>query len=349
MTETLPDVTPTMAPQPDGVAWPTDGWPEGVAPPSVGALVDRAFEDPELAETYAVAVVQGGRLIAERYGGALPSFTHEPTPVAVATPLLGWSMSKSVLHAAVGLLVDDGRLDVDAPAAVPEWSDRSDPRGRITLRHLLEMRDGLAWVEDYVDDTVSDVIEMLFGSGCSDVAAFAACRELAAAPGTTFNYSSGTSNLVARVVGDVVGRGEATRAFLDERLFGPLGMHDATVTLDATGTFIGSSYVYCSAQSWARFATLYLRGGQWDGRRVLSSSWVDSAQVPVSRDVDERTYYSMHWWLDGEGAYWASGYEGQRCVVSPRRDAVVVRLGRTPAARYPALRTWCDAVLAALG
>ena len=344
----LPDVAPAAAPQPIGVAWPTEQWPHGEAIGALDVLVEAAFEDPALEDTYAVVIVQGGRLLAERYAGALPSFTHAPTPVTEATPLLSWSMAKSVLHAAVGVLVGEGRLDPDARAAVPEWSTPGDPRGRITLRQLLQMRDGLDWTEDYVDDTVSDVIEMLFGSGTGDVGAFAARHELAFEPGTRFNYSSGTSNLVARIVGDVVGRGEATERFLAERLFDPLGMRDATITLDGAGTFIGSSYVYCSARSYAKFATLYLRGGSWEGRQLLSRSWVDGAQVPVSEDADPATFYSNHWWLDGRGSYWASGYEGQRCVVCPARDAVVVRLGRTPDARYPALRAWCDAVLAAL-
>jgi CubicO group peptidase (beta-lactamase class C family) len=349
MAERLPSVTPASAPQPDDVAWPTSAWPTGEASATVQQLVDAAFADPELADTYAVVVVQHGRLLMERYGGALPSFTHAPTPVNADTPMLSWSMAKSVLHAAVGLLVDEGRLDPDAPAAIPEWAAPTDPRRQITLRQLLQMRDGLSWVEDYEDERISDVIHMLFGEGKEDVAAFAAGHQLAEPPGTRFNYSSGTSNLVARLVGDLVGHGEATRAFLRDRLFAPLGMHDATVTLDDAGTFIGSSYVYCSARSFARFATLYLRGGVWEGRVLLSRSWVDDAQKPMSVDADPATFYSHHWWLDGLGTYWASGYEGQRCVVSPPRDAVLVRLGRTPDVRYPAVRAWCDKVLSALG
>jgi CubicO group peptidase (beta-lactamase class C family) len=341
-------IRPSSAPQPPGVAWPTDAWPEGSPTDRVVALVDRAFEDPELEETYAVVVMHHGRVVAERYGGALPSLTHPPTLVTAQTPLLSWSMAKSVLHATVGILVGQGRLDPDAPAPVRAWSEPGDPRGSITLRQLLQMRDGLRWNEDYVDESVSDVIEMLFGSGKSDVAAYAASRELAHEPGTTFNYSSGTSNLIASIVGDVVGRGDATAGFLADSLFGPLGMHDATISCDDAGTFVGSSYVYCSARSFAKFATLYLRGGEWDGARLLDQAWVDDAQVPVSADTDEHTYYSHHWWLDARGSYWASGYEGQRAVVCPRRDCVVVRFGRTPDTRYPAVRSWCDSLVAAL-
>jgi CubicO group peptidase (beta-lactamase class C family) len=147
--------------QPAGVPWPTEAWPEGSVPDGVALapLLDEVFEpDGPLATTFAVVVVQGGRLIAERYAGALEHFDQPPTPVTAETPLLSWSMAKSVLHAAVGVLVGQRRLDLDAPAAVPEWSDPGDPRHRITLRQLLAMRDGLDWVEDYVDDRVSDVI-----------------------------------------------------------------------------------------------------------------------------------------------------------------------------------------------
>jgi len=185
-------------------------------------------------------------------------------------------------------------------------------------------------------------------AGAADVAGYAASRQLAVAPGTRFNYSSGTSNIVASILGDAVGRGEPTRRFLTERLFEPIGVTDASVTLDDAGTFIGSSYVYCAARSWAKFATLYLRGGQFDGTRVLPRHWVDDAQRPTSRDEDGGTYYSHHWWLDGRGTYWASGYEGQRLVIAPADDGIVVRLGSTPSARYPALRSWCDATVASL-
>ena len=149
--------------------------------------------------------------MAERYQGALEHFDRPPTPVTAETPLLSWSMAKSVLHAAVGLLVGDRRLDLDAPAEVPEWADPGDPRHAITLRQLLAMRDGLDFVEDYVDGGVSDVIEMLFGRGQADMAHFAADRPLAAPPGTRFNYSSGTSNIVSGVVARTVGPGETLR------------------------------------------------------------------------------------------------------------------------------------------
>lgn len=326
--------------QPSDVPWPApdpDGWPTGPAPAPVVALVDAMFVDEDrFGDTYGVVVVQGGRLLTERYGGELPHFDQPPTPVAIDTPLLSWSMAKSITHALVGL----AGLDVAAPAGL--WPE-DDPRAAITLQDLLEMRDGLAWAEDYVDAGVSDVIEMLFGSGQDDMAAYAAGRALLHEPGSTFNYSSGTTNIVSRLLGD------RARPLLDQ-LFGAIGMTSATPRFDDAGTFVGSSYVYATARDYARFGLLYLRGGQWDGAAVLPDGWVDHARVWRSTDPERGDGYGAHWWLDddGRGTFRCSGYDGQTIVCCPALDAVVVRLGRTVEAKKDALVEWRAAMLDAL-
>ena len=328
--------------QPDGVRWPTEAWPTGAAPAGLEALVDEMFSDAKrYADTYAVVVVQGGRLLLERYGGALPHFDRPPEPVEPTTPLLSWSMAKSVLHAAVGVLIGDGRLDLDAPPGVPGWDDG---RAAINLDQLLAMRDGLEWAEDYVDAGVSNVIEMLFGSGAADVAAYAEARPLAHPPGAVFNYSSGTSNIVAAVLGRAVGTGEATRRFLLDRLFQPIGMRSADPRIDAAGTFVGSSYVYATAQDWARFGTLYLRDGVWEGKQLLPEGWVDHGRRVRSVDETDGDLYGAHWWVDhldtDRGTFRASGYEGQMVGICPALDAIVVRLGRTPEPLAANLPPW---------
>jgi CubicO group peptidase (beta-lactamase class C family) len=318
---------------------------DGVA---LAPLVDAAFEDPALATSYAVVVVHRGRLVAERYGGTLEHWDRPAEPVGPATPLLSWSMAKSVLHAAVGVLVGDGRLRVEDPAPVPAWQGPDDPRRAVALDDLLAMRDGLTWAEDYVDAGVSDVIEMLFGAGQGDVAGFAAARDLAAPPGERFTYSSGTSNIVSSVVADVVGRGDAYRAFLRERLFAPIGMATAEPRLDATGTWVASSYLYATAHDWARFGTLYLRDGTWAGRRLLPEGWVDHGRRVRSVD-EEGERYGAHWWDEGDdhGTFTARGYEGQSIAVCPDLDLVVVRLGKTPEERKEHLVRWRRDVVAA--
>lgn len=340
--------------QPAGVPWPGVTWPEGPLARGVGLgqLLDVVFDEQgPLSTTYAVVVVHRGRLVAERYGGALPHFDREPEPVVPATPLLSWSMAKSMLHAVVGMLVAEGRLRLDARAPVPEWSGAGDGRGEITLGELLAMRDGLAWAEDYVDAGASDVIEMLFGSGRDDVAAFGAARPLATAPGTRFNYSSGTTNVISGIVRDVLGGGRPYEAFLRDRLFAPIGMQSARATFDGAGTFVASSYVHATARDFARFGLLYLRDGMWDGRRLLPEGWVDRARRWQSTDPDDGRGYGEHWWVTGDahGTFWANGYEGQSIMVCPGLDLVVVRLGCTDAARYPDLRAWRQSVVDAFG
>jgi CubicO group peptidase (beta-lactamase class C family) len=336
----------TLPAQPAGVPWPTEEWPEGTLPAGVDLepLLDQVFDDEgPLATSFAVLVAQGGRVVAERYHGVLEHFDQPPTPVTAEVPLLSWSMAKSVLHAVIGLLVGDGRLDLDAPAAVPEWADAGDPRRAITLRQLLAMRDGLDWVEDYVDDRTSDVINMLFGDGQPDMARFAADRALAAEPGTRFNYSSGTSNIVSGIVARAVGRGEAYARFLHGRLFGALGMASADPEFDEAGTWVGSSYLRATARDWARFGLLYLRGGVWDGVPLLPPGWVDYGRTMVSEDPEDGSPFGAHWWGvagDRRGTFRASGYEGQSITICPPLDLVVVRLGKTPYEREATLVPW---------
>ena len=339
-----------LPPQPEGVPWPTDSWPTGTPPAALVAVVDEMFDDHERYDTtYAVAIVQGGRLLLERYAGALPHFDRPPEPVEPGTPLLSWSMAKSVLHAAIGVLVGEGRLALDAPPGVPSWTDE---RAAITLDQLLQMRDGLRWAEDYVDAGVSDVIEMLFGSGQGDVAAYAEARPLAHAPGAVFNYSSGTSNIVAATLGRTVGTGDDARRFVLDRVLHPIGMRSADPRLDAAGTFVGSSYVYATAQDWARFGTLHLRDGTWDGRRVLPEGWVDHGRLARSVDPSDGALYGAHWWIDQldteRGTFRASGYEGQAVAICPALDAVAVRLGRTPEPLAANLPPWRRRVFDAL-
>jgi CubicO group peptidase (beta-lactamase class C family) len=313
-------------------------------------LMTSAF-DPAgpLHDTYAVVVVQGGRLVYERYDGSLPRFDGPGRPVGPETPLLSWSVAKSMLHAAVGMLVGDGRLDPDAAAEVPLWSAADDPRRAITLDHLLSMRDGLAFFEEYEDPEQSDVIQMLFGRGQSDMAAFAADRPLAATPGSRFNYSTGTSMVVSGIVARTLGAGEPYRTFLAERLFTPTGITTATPGFDDAGSWVAGSYVHATARDYARFGLLYLRDGTWDGRRLLPEGWVDAGRTPRSVDPDDDHLYGAHWWTRDEplGTFWAAGHEGQYIDVCPALDLVLVRLGRTGAERSPVVRAWRDEVIAA--
>ena len=334
---------PQLPGQPQGTPWPTRDWPCGDLPASadlrrVEQLLDHAFggeATAELGDTHGVVIVHAGRLVLERYA---PGFGPETTCPS-------WSMAKSITHALVGLLVGDGRLDIAAPAPVPQWRGEGDPRARITLDHLLRMSSGLAFIEHYVQGEPSDVIEMLFGTGKDDVAGFAANFPLAHPPGSFFSYSSGTTNIVSRCVADVLGTdGAGFDTFMRRRLFEPLGMRSAVPRFDAAGTFIGSSYCFASPRDFARFGLLYLRDGVWDGQRLLPEGWVDYARTPTFQqpggEVDGP--YGAHWWLEktGPGSFSANGYDGQWIALCPDRDLVIVRNGATPEAAKNTLKAW---------
>ena len=297
-------------------------------------VLARAFsQPPELGETLAVVVVHRGEVVAEQYG----------PDTGPDTTLISWSMAKSITHALVGLLVRDGSLDVAAPAAVPRWQGDDDPRAAITLDQLLHMRSGLGFVEDYVDDEASDVIDMLFGTGAADVAAYAESKVLVDEPGAVWSYSSGTTNIVSALAGRVIGAGEAgMRAYLERELFGPVGMTSAIPRFDAAGTFVGSSYVYATARDFARFGALYLHDGVVDGTRLLPEGWVDYARTVTSPPMppEEIHGYGAHWWIwdDDLGTFGAHGYEGQYTLVVPSLDLVVVRLGKTPTDLQPEVK-----------
>jgi CubicO group peptidase (beta-lactamase class C family) len=236
---------------------------------------------------------------------------------------------------------------------VPEWRSPGDPRDEITLDQLLRMSSGLAFTEVYESDRQSDVIEMLWGSGKDDVAAFAASFPLAHAPDGFFYYSSGTTNIVCRCLARAIGRtGPDFHAWMTERLFGPLGITSALPKFDAAGTFIGSSFCFATPRDFARFGLFYLRDGVWDGERLLPEGWVDYARTPTYQqpDVDVSSRYGAHWWLDlaGPGSFWANGHDGQCIVACPDRDLIIVRHGVTPSAGSPALRAWVYDLAAAV-
>jgi CubicO group peptidase (beta-lactamase class C family) len=270
--------------------------------------------------TRAVVVLQGGEVVTERYA---PGITAE-------TPLLGWSMTKSVANAMVGRLVQRGQIDLDDAGLRPEWSD---DRADITVRHLLQMTSGLAFDETY--DVGHDATDMLFRPGST--AGFAAAKPLEHRPGTHWYYSSGTSNVLCDVAADAAGGQPLDIAA--SLVFRPLGMSSALIEPDASGGLMCSTFMYATARDWARFGQWFLQDGVWNGQQLLPEGWVEWSTTPV--DLDTEAPYGAHWWLnrgaDGTlrfpgmpaDAYWASGNEGQQVVIVPSADLVVVRLGLT--------------------
>ena len=333
---------PPLPAQPQDVPWPTDHWPDGAPGPGtdragLDRLIDFAFSDPApetMGETHAFLAVQGGKIVTERYWR---DFTAKHTYPS-------WSEAKSITQALIGILVREGKIDIHAPADVPEWQGGDDPRAAITLDMLLRMSSGLKFTEDYVDSGVSDVMEMLWGKGKDDTGAFAANFPLEHEPDTFWSYSSGTTNIVARCAARTLGAsGEAFQDFMFRELFDPVGMTSPLPKFDATGTFIGSSFCYCTARDFARFGLLYLRDGVWDGQRILPEGWADYARTPTPAVPDtEALGYGAHWWLGmaGPGSFSCNGYEGQYTVLVPEKDLILVRHGKSPLEQKEEVQKW---------
>lgn len=319
---------------PRDVPWPTVEWPvaemgDDVDRDEVAAALAAIRDTPEgEGVSLATLVVHRGRIVAEHYG----------PDTDANTTLISWSMAKSVTATLLGMLARDGKIVVDDPAPVPEFAGTA--KATITLRDLLAMKSGLEFVEDYVDDAVSHCLEMLFGGGQGDMAHYAASLPLIHEHGSVWNYSSGTTNILARIAGDAVGGRDAIETYMRERLFDPIGMTSAQPRFDAAGTFVGSSYLYATARDFARFGYLHLRDGQWDCDRLLPEGWADYTRTVVAVDPEPPHFgYGSQWWVwpDQRGSMAAHGYEGQYIIVLPARDLVVVHLGKVPADVRPPL------------
>jgi CubicO group peptidase (beta-lactamase class C family) len=302
-------------------------WPEN---PALEQVLDEAFREPapdSHRQTRAVLVLHEGRIAAERYA---PGFDRD-------TPLIGWSMTKSVTNNLVGLLVADGLLYLEAPAPVPEWQAEGDPRRAVTLADLLRMSSGLDFEEVYAPG--SETTEMLFAS--RSAAAVAAQAPLAYAPGERWYYSSGSSNILARIVRDTVGgRLQDVQKFTRERLLHPLGLSSMVLETDASGAQVGSSFSYATARDWARLGQFWLQDGLWNGTRLLPAGWMEWSTQPAP--AAPHGEYGAHFWLNAgrDGAhqpmpglpdklFYASGFNGQIVAVFPEQEVVVVRLGFT--------------------
>ena len=323
------------APSPN-VPWPTGSQAETVA--AVQALLQQdALAGPGMR---GMAVVYKGRLLGQRYGAGFNP----------GTPLLGWSMTKTVSAALVGIQIADGKL---APQQSGFWPDAAnpgaDPRAAITLAQLMAMSSGLRFNEGYGD--VSDVTRMLYLK--PDMAAYSAAQPLAQAPGSTWNYSSGTTLLLSRIWQRAAagpGHSPTSAAVLSlprERLFEPLGMSSAVIEADARGNLVGSSYMYATTQDWARFGQFLLQDGVWQGKRLLPEGFVAGMQqvAPVSGGQYGQGQV-WRWGPSGatpEGqdpdppfklpadTYWLEGHDGQTIAIVPSKELVVVRMGLTPA------------------
>lgn len=305
----------------------------------INYAIETEFEEKEgenARNTRAIVILYKGKVVGEKYGEGFDENSVQ----------LGWSMSKSIMSTLAGILVQQGKINLEDAAPISEW--KGDERQKITWNHVLQMTTGLKWEEDY--GSISDVTKMLYTD--NDMYNFAINHELEFQPGEAFKYSSGTSNILSGMIKTVLGDEQEYLNFPYKELFNKLGMSSMLLETDASGTYVGSSYSWATARDWAKYGQLYLNNGLWNGEQIFPKDWPKYTSTPST--ASEGTY-GAQFWLQNENEfpdvpkdmYFADGFQGQRVFIIPSKELVVVRLGisnRGPISYNDLLRDLCNSV-----
>ncbi len=315
------------------------------------AVIEPLFNGELPGETRALVIMQGGEIVAERYGEGFDADTR----------LVGWSLSKSVTAVLIGILVTDGRLALDEPAPVPAWSNPGDPRGQITLRQLLQMSSGLDHEEGLGPDSDiavydGDTARMLYLDGSDDMASYAERRPLEAVPGKKFEYSTSTTMILADIIARALTRSENPDVrrqhvldFARGRLFEPLGLDSMTLEFDAAGTMVGGSYIHATARDWAKFGEFLRNNGSVAGAQIVPGTWLRfmKAAAPANAAYGGHIWRNVERTDGGEQLLFPDlapaslvaglGHYGQYLLISPDQRLTVVRLGMNETDTLPVL------------
>ncbi|MBE8725020.1 serine hydrolase domain-containing protein [Flavobacterium hungaricum] len=307
-----------MLPFPYGNADPTDTVFANIDYSKLKNAVENAFDKEGRKEkrTRAIVVLYKDKLIAEKYD---TGFNKD-------SKILGWSMTKSITNSAFGVLAKQGKLDIYKPAPVAEW--QNDERKNITINDLLHMNSGLEWEENYTK--ICDATVMLFQA--ADMGKVQLDKPAEFKPNTHWNYSSGTTNLLCRILRSQFKTQQEYLDFWYSAVIDKIGMNSMIVEQDMSGTFVGSSYGWATARDWSKFGLLYLKKGNWNGEQILDESWVKYTAEPTNTSEGK---YGAQFWLNAGGKfpdvprdmYYCSGYQGQMVAIIPSKDMVIVRMG----------------------
>jgi CubicO group peptidase (beta-lactamase class C family) len=311
----------------DTIPWPkgdiiSKEKPAGINFERLNELIDTCFDAPNsepFKKTLGIVVVYDNQIIAEKY---LNGYDY-------TTMFHGWSMTKSITGALAGILADEGKLKLDAPAGFKEW--QNDDRKNITVKNIIQMSSGLDWYENYF--TISDATVMLMQN--DNMLASVTDNALEYPPGTHWNYSSGDANLLSGIIRNRINNDKNYHNSIYTNLLYPVGMLHTKVESDATGLFVASSYSYGTTRDWARFGLLFLNNGVFAGDTILSKNWVDFMKTPA--EASNGNYAGTFWLKESnpenalndvpDDVFFADGFLGQRIYIIPSKKLVAVRMG----------------------
>lgn len=269
-------------------------------------------------QTRAAVILYKEQIIAEKYA---EGFTKE-------SKLLGWSMTKSITSTIFGILEHQQKINVQDKAPIAAW--KNDERSKITIHNLLQMNSGLEWDENY--DKISDATKMLFLE--RDMSKTQELKELAGQPNQSWNYSSGTTNLLSGILRKQFQSHQEYLDFWYTDLIDKIGMNSMLIETDLEGNYVGSSYAWATARDWAKLGLLYLKNGNWKDEQLFDENWVKYATKPTP---SSNGWYGAQIWLNAgnrypsvsKNMYFFSGYQGQNVFILPDEEMVIVRLGLT--------------------
>lgn len=284
----------------------------------LNAAVENAFDKKGQKEkrTRSVIVIYKDKIIAEKYADGFNKNSR----------ILGWSMTKSITGTLFGILQKQGKIDITKPTPIAEW--KNDERSKITINDLLHMNSGLEWEEKY--DKICDATKMLFVE--EDMSKSQVNKPLVGKPNNTWNYSSGTTNLLSGILRQQFKTHQEYLDFWYTNLLDKIGMNSAIVETDMAGNYVGSSYGWATTRDWAKFGLLYLHKGNWNGEQLFDESWAKYVATPTNTSNGN---YGAQFWLNASGRfpnvpkdmYFASGFQGQMVAIFPSHDLVIVRMG----------------------
>jgi len=249
---------------------------------------------------------------------------------SVETIFTSFSMSKSYISALIGIAIEEGYIkSVHEPITNYIKTFKHDGFDSISIEHLLNMRTGIDYVENYFNP-FGNIPVAYYGRHLDKHMRNIKIKE---APGQKFEYISIATQILGFILEEATGR--TVTNYLQEKLWGPIGAeYNASWSLDKKG---GREKSFCCinarARDFAKFGKLYLQMGAWEGHQVIPKEWI-SHSVEIHADTKDR-FYQYQWWLEPEEGvlnartnYMAQGILGQYIYVNPEKNTIIVRLGK---------------------
>jgi len=268
-------------------------------------------------KTVAFMIIQNDSIYYEKYFKGYDEASIVPS----------FSMAKSVTSILIGCAIDDGLIkSVDEPITNYLPQLKKNGLDKVTIKHLLQMTSGINFNESYVNP-FGHAASFYYGQKLRKSVNKLKLKD---EPGTKFNYISGNTQVLGMIL-EAALKGKTITAYLQEKIWLPLGMeYDASWSIDKKKDGVEKTFCCINARTrdFAKIGRLYLQKGNWNGKQIVSSEWVNES-TKIDSTNGSAAYYQYQWWILGkEGDYMAQGILGQFIYVNPAKNLIMVRLGR---------------------